>query len=182
MAGMNFSSHGTQDMYPTFLLRDWGFTPGKRDALTALSMVGALTGGIIAGLYSDRIGRRRIVVVAVILATCIIPLWAFAPSLPLLIAGAFLIQACVQGAWGVIPAHITELSPDSVRGFLPGFAYQCGVMIAGTIGTLQAMAARHMSYATAMAISAALVFAFAAIVAGLGPERKGRVYGEAIGR
>jgi SHS family lactate transporter-like MFS transporter len=179
MAGMNFSSHGTQDMYPTFLQRDWGFTPGKRDALTALSMVGALTGGIIAGLYSDRIGRRRMIVIALILATCIIPLWAFAPSLPLLIAGAFLIQACVQGAWGVIPAHITELSPDSVRGFLPGFAYQCGVMIAGTIGTLQAMAASHMSYATAMAISAALVFAFAAIVAGLGPERKGRVYGEA---
>jgi SHS family lactate transporter-like MFS transporter len=181
MAGMNFSSHGTQDMYPTFLQRDWGFTPQKRAALTAFSMVGALTGGIIAGLYSDRIGRRRMIVIALIAATCLIPLWAFAPSLPLLVAGAFLIQACVQGAWGVIPAHITELSPDSVRGFLPGFAYQCGVLIAGTIGTVQAIAAKHMTYATAMAISAALVFAFAAIVAGLGPERKGRVYGVAGG-
>ncbi len=177
MAGMNFSSHGTQDMYPTFLQRDWGFTPQRRAALTAFSMVGALTGGIVAGLYSDRIGRRRMIVIALTLATCIIPLWAFAPSLPLLVAGAFLIQACVQGAWGVIPAHITELSPDAVRGFLPGFAYQCGVLIAGTIGTVQAIAAKHMTYATAMAISAALVFAFAALVAGLGPERKGRVYG-----
>ena len=105
------------------------------------------------------------------------PLWAFAPSLPLLVVGAFLIQACVQGAWGVIPAHITELSPDSVRGFLPGFAYQCGVLIAGTIGSLQALAARHTTYAVAMAISAVVVFAFAASVAALGPERRGRDYG-----
>ncbi|HEY2804421.1 MAG TPA: MFS transporter [Gemmatimonadales bacterium] len=177
MAGMNFSSHGTQDMYPTFLQRAWGFTPQRRAALTAFSMVGAISGGILAGLYSERIGRRKMIVIALTLALCIIPLWAFAPSLPLLIAGAFLIQACVQGAWGVIPAHITELSPDAVRGFLPGFAYQCGVLIAGTIGTVQAIAAKQMTYASAMAISAAIVFAFAAIVAWFGPEQKGREYG-----
>src|SRR6266511_3207380 len=120
----------TQDMYPTFLQRDWGFTPTRRAALTAFSMVGALTGGVLCGLYSDRLGRRRTIVLALVGAVAAIPLWAFAPSLPLLVAGAFVMQFFVQGAWGVIPAHITELAPDSVRGFLPGFAYQCGVLLA----------------------------------------------------
>src|SRR6266566_3578153 len=124
MAMMNLVSHGTQDMYPTFLQRDWGFSPTRRAALTAFSMVGALSGGVVCGLYSDRLGRRRTIVLALVGALVVIPLWAFAPSLPLLVAGAFVMQFFVQGAWGVIPAHITELSPDSGRGFLPGFAYQ----------------------------------------------------------
>jgi len=177
MAGMNLSSHGTQDLYPTFLQRDWHFTPGRRAALTAFSMVGALAGGVLAGLLSDRIGRRRMIVIALVGATCIIPLWAFAPSLPLLVAGAFLMQFCVQGAWGVIPAHITEISPDSVRGFMPGFAYQCGVLIASSAAYIEAIAAAHANYAVAMAVTAAIVFAIAAMVAGLGPERRGREYG-----
>jgi SHS family lactate transporter-like MFS transporter len=177
MAMMNFVSHGTQDLYPTFLQRDWGFTPQKRAALTALSMVGALTGGTLMGMFSDRIGRRRTIVLMLIAALLVIPLWAFAPSLPLLIVGAFAMQFMVQGAWGVIPAHITELSPDSVRGFLPGFAYQCGVLIAGTVAYLEALFASHMTYAKAMAGTAATVFTIAAIVAILGPEKKGIVYG-----
>jgi len=179
MAMMNFASHGTQDLYPTFLQRDWGFTPGKRAALTAFSMVGALCGGTICGLLSDRIGRRRTIVIAFVLALAVIPLWAFAPSLPLLVAGAFVMQFMVQGAWGVIPAHITELSPDDVRGFLPGFAYQCGVLIAGSIAYVEALTAAHTTYAWAMAITAALVFTVAAVVAGVGPERRGIVYGAA---
>ncbi len=178
MAMMNFVSHGTQDMYPTFLQRDWGFTPTRRAALTAFSMVGALSGGVLFGLLSDRMGRRRAIVLSLLGALLVIPLWAFAPSLAILVAGAFLMQFFVQGAWGVIPAHITELAPDSVRGFLPGFAYQCGVLIAGTIAYLQAIAARHVSWAQAMAITAGIVFSVAALVAILGPERRGIVYGE----
>src|SRR5438046_7328825 len=89
------------------------------------------------GLFSDRIGRRSSIITALGLAVVVIPLWAFAPTLGLLIAGAFVIQFLVQGAWGVIPAHITELSPDSVRGFLPGFAYQCGVLIASVMPRVQ---------------------------------------------
>src|SRR5436305_1649865 len=177
MAMMNLVSHGTQDMYPTFLQRDWGFSPTRRAALTAFSMVGALSGGVVCGLYSDRLGRRRTIVLALVGALVVIPLWAFAPSLPLLVAGAFVMQFFVQGAWGVIPAHITELSPDSVRGFLPGFAYQCGVALASSIPHLQALFAVGTSYASAMARSAATVFALGAIVALLGRERRGIAFG-----
>ena len=177
MAGMNFASHGTQDMYPTFLQRDWGFGPRARAALTAFSMVGAITGGVLFGLKSDRIGRRRTIALALGLATLVIPLWAFAPSLPLLVAGAFAMQFMVQGAWGVIPAHITELSPDSMRGFLPGFAYQCGVLVASSVVYVEALFAAHVSYATSMALTAVTVFAFAAGMAALGRERRGVTFG-----
>jgi len=164
MTMMNFASHGTQDMYPTFLQRDWGFSPQKRAVLTAFSMVGAIAGGLIFGLLSDRWGRRRAMILAFALAILVIPLWAFAPSLVLLFAGAFLLQFMVQGAWGVIPAHITELSPDSVRGFLPGFAYQCGVLLAGSVAYIEALFAARTSYAKSMALVALLVFSVAAIV------------------
>ena len=180
MAMMNFVSHGTQDMYPTFLQRDWGFTPQKRAALTALSMVGAIIGGIVFGHISDRIGRRRAIVAALVLAITVIPVWAFAPGLPVLIAGAFLMQFFVQGAWGVIPAHINELSPDSVRGFLPGFAYQCGVLCASTVVYIEPVLAEGMRFANAMALTAVLVFSFGAIAAWLGRERHGVLFGEAV--
>jgi SHS family lactate transporter-like MFS transporter len=177
MAMMNMVSHGTQDLYPTFLQRDWHFTPERRAALTALSMVGALLGGVLVGLVSDRLGRRRSIALALVGAVVVIPLWAFAPSLTLLVAGAFLMQFFVQGAWGVIPAHITELAPDAVRGFLPGFAYQCGVLLASAIAYVEAVAAVGRSYAEAMAITAGIVFVVCAVVALVGPERRGIAYG-----
>src|SRR3989442_12136905 len=177
MAMMNMVSHGTQDMYPTFLQRDWGFSPTTRAALTAFSQVGALTGGILCGLYSDRLGRRRTIALALLGAVLAIPIWAFAPSLPLLVAGAFIMQFFVQGAWGVIPAHITELSPDAVPGFLPGFTYQCGVAIASKLPHVQALFAVGSSYARSMAVSAATVVALGAVVALLGRERRGVAFG-----
>ena len=173
MTGMNLASHGTQDMYPTFLQRFWKFGTVERSAISAISMVGALAGGILIGLLSDRIGRRRAMILSLIVAILTIPLWAYAPRVGLLIAGAFLMQFFVQGAWGVIPAHLSELSPNSIRGFLPGFAYQCGVLLAGSVGTLEAIFAEHMSYATAMAATAGTVFAAPAVIAGLGREKKG---------
>jgi len=179
MTMMNFISHGTQDMYPTFLQRDWGFTPQNRAALTAFSMVGAITGGIIFGHISDRIGRRRAIVIALVLAVLAIPIWAHAPGIPVLVAGAFVMQFMVQGAWGVIPAHITELSPDSVRGFLPGFAYQCGVMLASYVTYIEAVFAERTSYANSMALTAATVFIGGAIAAWFGRERRGLVFGAA---
>ena len=177
MSGMAFVSHGTQDLYPTFLQRDWGFTPQKRAMLTAFSMVGAIVGGVVFGLVSDRVGRRRAIVIALLCALTVIPVWAFAPSLAVLVVGAFLMQFFVQGSWGVIPAHITELSPDSVRGFLPGVAYQIGIAAASSIAYLEAAAAAGRTYAVAMAITAGIVFSAAALLAAVGPERRGIVYG-----
>src|SRR5437879_3345911 len=123
MMMMNFASHGTQDMYPTFLEKQRGFSPRQVATIAVIYNIGALLGGIIFGLLSDRFGRRRGMMLALLLAALAIPLWAYAPGTVGLVLGAFLMQFMVQGAWGVIPAHITELSPDSVRGFLPGFAY-----------------------------------------------------------
>lgn len=177
MMMMNFVSHGTQDMYPTLLKRQWGFSPQKIAAVTAFSMVGAIIGGVIFGLLSDRFGRRRSMIAALVGALIVIPLWAFSPSLAFLVAGGFLMQFMVQGAWGVIPAHLSELSPDSVRGFLPGFAYQCGVLLAGTVAYIEALFAQRMTYSKAMALTALTVFVGAIIITALGRERRGVEFG-----
>jgi SHS family lactate transporter-like MFS transporter len=177
MMMMNFSSHGTQDMFPTFLQRQWGMRPTQRAAITAISMVGAILGGTLIGFLSDRFGRRRAMITALVLAIVCVPLWAYAPSLTLLVVGAFLIQFMVQGAWGIIPAHLSELSPDSVRGFLPGFAYQCGVLLAGTVAYIEAALAEHTSYANAMALTAVVVFTLAVVAVAVGREKKGIQFG-----
>ncbi len=181
MTMMNFVSHGTQDMYPTFLERQWSFRPTERAILTAISMVGALLGGTLFGFLSDRYGRRRSIIMALGGALVLIPIWAFAPSLALLVTGAFFMQFFVQGAWGVIPAHLSELSPDAVRGFLPGFGYQCGTLLAGSVAYIEAIFAGRTSYAVAMAATACTVFILAAIAALLGPERRGVTFGEQRG-
>jgi len=173
MTGMNLASHGTQDMYPTFLQRFWHFGAAQRSAITAISMVGAIAGGVTLGLLSDRFGRKRIIAFSLFVAILVTPLWAYAPRVEWLVAGACLIQFCVQGAWGVIPAHLSELSPNAIRGFLPGFAYQCGASLAGSVGTFEALLANHMSYATAMAATAVSVFALTIALALMGPEKRG---------
>lgn len=180
MTCMNFASHGTQDMYPTFLQRYWHFDASKRSLISAFSGVGALCGGVIIGYFSDLRGRRFAIVTGLLLGVAVIPLWALAPNTALLVAGAFLMQFMVQGAWGVIPAHLSELSPDSVRGFLPGFAYQCGVLISGSIAFLQALFAEHFSYAVTMALSTAIIFVGGSIVAGAGRERHARAFGATV--
>src|SRR5579871_1975028 len=106
-----------------------------------------------------------------------IPLWAFSPNLPLLVVGAFLMQFMVQGAWGVIPAHLAELSPDSVRGLLPGFSYQSAGIIAGFLPYLEAVYAQKIGYSAAMALTAACVFLMASVTALLGRERHGQPFG-----
>lgn len=177
MTMMNFVSHGTQDMYPTFLKVQRGFSPQLTAVVSIIANFGALIGGICVGLFSDRFGRRRGMVTSLLLAVIMIPLWAYAPTAGLMMLGAFLMQFMVQGAWGVIPAHISELSPDSVRGFLPGFAYQCGVLIAGSVAYLEAIFARRMNYANAMAVTALTVFLVCAAVVALGKEKRGIEFG-----
>ena len=178
LMAMNLVAHGSQDMYPTFLERQWRLGVKLRAVVTAISMVGAIAGGTLCGLLSDRIGRRRAIVIALVGALVMLPLWAFAPSLPLLMMGAFLMQFMVQGAWGVIPAHLAELSPDSVRGFLPGFGYQVGVLLSSSIVYLEAVFAGYTSYAVAMAASVVTVTVLAIVATLLGKERRGVTFGE----
>jgi SHS family lactate transporter-like MFS transporter len=177
MMTMNLASHGTQDLYPTFLERQWHFSIGRRAVLNGISMVGAIVGGTLIGLFSDWWGRRRAIVAALLGAVLVIPLWIFAPSMPLLFAGAFLMQFLVQGAWGVIPAHLAELSPDAVRGFLPGFGYQIGVLLSSPVVYIEPVIARHTSYGVTMAGTAAVVFLMAALAAWLGKERRAVKFG-----
>ena len=178
MMGMNLASHSTQDMYPTFLQRQWHAGPTAKAGITAFSAFGAIIGGTLCGMLSDRFGRRRSMVVALLAAILVIPLWAYAPTLGLLTAGAFLMQFMVQGAWGVVPAHLSELSPDAVRGFLPGFGYQVGVLLASSVAYVEAAFARHTSYSNAMAATAVVVFVFAAVVTAMGKERRGATFGQ----
>jgi SHS family lactate transporter-like MFS transporter len=177
MMAMNLVAHGSQDMYPTFLERQWGFGVKMRSTITAISMVGAIIGGTLCGLMSDRIGRRRAIMIALAGALVMLPLWAFAPSAPLLMLGAFLMQFMVQGAWGVIPAHLAELSPDSVRGFLPGFGYQIGVLLSSSVGYMEAVFAGHTTYGIAMAATAATVIVMAIAATAMGTERRGVKFG-----
>ena len=129
MTTMNCISHGTQDLYPTLLQMQRHFSPEITAMITMISMVGAISGGLLFGLYSDRRGRRRSMVTAVICALLLIPAWVMSSTVPLIIPAAFLMQFMVQGAWGVIPVHLNELSPGELRGFFPGFAYQLGVLL-----------------------------------------------------
>jgi len=171
MAMMNFMSHGTQDLYPTFLQKQHHFSTGSTAIISAISMVGAIAGGILVGLYSDRRGRRRAMVTAGLCALLLIPVWVFAPPvIALMSAGAFLMQFMVQGAWGVIPAHINELSPGPLRGFFPGFAYQLGVLIASAAPYIEARMTHHLSYGQAMGMFAAAVFIVGVMVIAAGPE------------
>ena len=171
MSMMSFMSHGTQDGYPIFLQRQLHFGTRATAVTNAISMLGAIAGGIFLGLYSDRIGRRRAMVTSALLALLLVPVWAFAPPvIGVVAAGAFLMQFMVQGAWGVIPAHINELSPGALRGFFPGFAYQLGSLVASTALYLETRMASHLGYSTAMGTFAAIVFAVAAVVIAAGPE------------
>ena len=171
MAMVNFISHGTQDMYPTYLQSQHSFTPERTSYITAFAMVGAICGGLAFGYFSDRKGRRRAMVTALFLGCVLIPMWVFAPTLPLILAGGFLMQFMVQGAWGVIPAHINELSPDALRGFFPGFAYQLGVLIASGSAYFEARMRYFMDYGHAMGLFALIVLVVGAIVVWVGPEK-----------
>jgi SHS family lactate transporter-like MFS transporter len=176
MTAFNFFSHGTQDIYPTFLQVQHKLSPHLVGIIAVIYNIGAICGGILFGSLSERWGRRRCIIIASLLSLPVIPLWAFSSSLVMLSVGAFLMQFMVQGAWGVIPAHLSELAPDSVRGFLPGFGYQCGVLISGSIVYIQAFLAERMSYAVTMAATGAVVFIGGAIVTALGKEHRGREF------
>jgi SHS family lactate transporter-like MFS transporter len=181
MAAFNMFSHGSQDMYPTFLQESLKIPAGSSTAflLTALLNIGALVGGLTFGSLSEKIGRRKAIIIAALLAIPVIPLWMYGGSLILLGLGAFLIQVMVQGAWGVVPTHLNELSPDAVRGTLPGFAYQMGNLLAAITATAQTWLAewRGGDFAFAMSCWIAAVAVLLAVLTWLGPEARGRGFG-----
>src|ERR1700730_13168011 len=147
MFAFNSFSHGTQDIYPTFLKKNHGFLPPTLSLISIVASLGALLGGIIFGAWSERLGRRRAIVIAALLAIPVIPLWAYSRTVPMLALGGFLMQFMVQGAWGVIPAHLNDLSPSAVRGTFPGFAYQLGNLLSSKNSVGQArLVERYGSY------------------------------------
>lgn len=169
MTMMNFMSHGTQDMYPT-LLRTLGYNKARIADITMLSMFGAVLGGLVFGSYSDRSGRRRSMIVASACGLVMLPMWIAGYSPLTTIIGVFLMQFFVQGAWGVVPAHINELSPGALRGFFPGFAYQLGVLCASSIPYLESALGETFTYKQSMGGLVTLIFIGALIVIWLGPE------------
>ena len=176
MTAFNFFSHGTQDLYPQFLQVQHGYSAAVVTALTICLNLGAILGGVIFGPLGERIGRRRSIAIASVLALPVIPLWAYGTSPVLLAAGAFLIQVAVQGAWGSVPAHLNELSPPGARGAFPGFAYQLGNLFAAVNVTIQTdlMKQRHGDYSFALAVVCAVVAVVLALIAWFGPEARGR--------
>jgi SHS family lactate transporter-like MFS transporter len=179
MTAFNFFSHGTQDLYPTFLQVQHGFSPHEVGLIAVIYNIGAIIGGIFFGSMSERFGRRRIIIIAALLSLVVLPVWAFSTSAVWLAAGAFHMQIMVQGAWGVIPVHLNELSPDAARGTFPGFVYQLGNLIASVNATLQATIATHYggNYALALAAVAGSVAVLIAILTALGTEAKGIKFG-----
>ena len=174
MAAFNAFSHGTQDLYPTFLQKQHGFDTKLTGTLTAIMNVGAIFGGISFGIWSERIGRKRAIITACALSLPVIPLWAFSATPLLLAIGGFLMQVAVQGAWGIVPVHLNELSPGAVRAMFPGFAYQLGNLLMAKNAVFQAGIAesRGDDYGFALALFGGVT---AVIIAGwtaLGPERK----------
>jgi SHS family lactate transporter-like MFS transporter len=176
MFALNLLSHGTQDLYPTFLERNLHFTPHSISFVVTTYSIGALLGGIFFGTLSERIGRRRAIVVAAILTLPLIPFWAYPHSVAVLALVGFLMQFMVQGAWGVIPAHLNELSPPAVRGTFPGFTYQVGNLLASRNSPVQAKLAERRyqgSFSPVFAWTVVLVATLAAVVTASGPERRG---------
>ena len=174
MTAFNFFSHGTQDLYPTFLQKQHHFGTHTTGILAAVMNVGAIVGGIGFGIWSEKIGRKRAIIIASLLALPIIPLWAFSSTPLLLGIGAFLVQVAVQGAWGIVPVHLNELSPPLARSLFPGFAYQLGNLIASKNAPIQAgIAESHgNNYALALALVCGVTGIIIALWTALGPERK----------
>jgi SHS family lactate transporter-like MFS transporter len=175
MTAFNFFSHGTQDIYPTFLREQHHFDPHTVSLIIIVLNIGAIVGGVAFGFISERIGRRRAILAAALIALPVIPIWAFSSGAVALALGAFLMQISVQGAWGVIPVHLNEISPPSIRATFPGLVYQLGNLLAAVNLTMQAKiaAATGDNYALALALVAGTVAIVIASIIMFSPEKRG---------
>ncbi len=183
MTAFNYMSHGTQDLYATFLERQRGFGVSEKSMITIIYAIGAICGGTVIGFFSQRWGRRRSIIICAVCGMFLIPAWIFAPGTALLIAGGFLMQFMVQGAWGVVPVHLNEISPADFRGTFPGLAYQLGNFAAAYAAQQQAWLAERFrtaggtpNYALTMALVECIVFLAIIALAATGREERGKEF------
>jgi SHS family lactate transporter-like MFS transporter len=183
MTAFNAMSHGTQDMYQTFLgeQRHYGVT--QKAATGIIYAFGAICGGTVVGHLSQKWGRRRAIILCAAFGIVLIPLWVFSPGYALLVIGGFAMQFMVQGAWGIVPVHLNELSPDAVRGTFPGFAYQLGNLLAANTAVVEAQLANHFKnasghpdYAKALALFALAILVALIVLTAIGPEKRGKEF------
>jgi SHS family lactate transporter-like MFS transporter len=172
----NFFSHGTQDLFPTFLREQHKFDPPTVSWIIIVANIGAIVGGIVFGALSERIGRVNAITIASLIALPAIPLWAYGSTPFLLAIGAFVMQIAVQGAWGVVPAHLNELSPGAVRATLPAFIYQAGNFLASYNAPFQAGLAKANggNYSYALALVGGVVAVALIVVIRFSPEKRGQ--------
>ena len=183
MTAFNYMSHGTQDLYATYLQKQRGFNADQTSKIAIIYAVGMICGGTLVGYFSQQWGRRRAIIISAICGMLLIPLWIFAPTTALLVIGGFLIQFMVQGAWGVVPVHLNELSPSAFRGTFPGLAYQLGNFAAAYAAQQQAWLAEYFrtangspNYALTMALVESVVFLAIIILAAVGREERGKEF------
>lgn len=183
MTAFNYMSHGTQDLYPTFLEKQRGFGVGEKSTIAMIYALGAICGGTVIGYLSQQWGRRRCIMLSAVCGILLIPVWIFAPGTGLLVAGGFLMQFMVQGAWGVVPVHLNELSPPKMRGTFPGLAYQLGNFAAAFAAQQQAWLAERFrtpkgtpNYAFTMALVVGVVFLVIIVLAYVGREERGKEF------
>jgi SHS family lactate transporter-like MFS transporter len=181
MTAFNWMSHGTQDVYPTFLTASHSGGAGLGSAtakwIVVTYNVGAVVGGLIFGSLSQRFGRRYTIVFCAVLGLPIVPVFAYSQTAAMLCLGAFLMQLVVQGAWGVIPAHLTEMSPDAIRGFYPGVTYQLGNLLAAFNLPLQERLASAHGYPFALAATIVPVLIMVALLTAIGQDATGIRFG-----
>ncbi|HXZ27119.1 MAG TPA: MFS transporter [Terriglobales bacterium] len=175
MTLMMFLSHGTQDLYPDFLHEVHKFSQGTVSSIAIFYNVGAVLGAVIFGHFSEK-GRRQSMIAALALSLVLIPLWAFGRGAAWLALGAFLMQVGVQGAWGVIPAHLNELAPDSARGLMPGLSYQLGILFAAPVNSIEYYLRDRLGYPSALALFETVVIVSLAAALLLGHEQRGRSF------
>jgi MFS transporter, SHS family, lactate transporter len=183
MTAFNYMSHGTQDLYATYLQKQRGFDADQTSQIAIVYAIGMICGGTIFGYFSQHWGRRRVIILAAGCGLLLIPIWIFAPTTALLIIGGFLMQFMVQGAWGVVPVHLNELSPGDFRGTFPGLAYQLGNFAAAYAAQQQAWLAERFrsangnpNYAATMALVECFVFLAIILLAAIGPEKRAREF------
>ena len=171
-----FLSHGTQDLYPDFLKHEHAAAPNKVADIAILYNIGAVVGATLFGHLSEKLGRRYSILAALALSLAMIPAWAFGETVVILAAAAFAMQMGVQGAWGIVPAHLNEVSPDAVRGLVPGLAYQLGILVASPTSNIEHKLRDRFGYSWALAGFEIAVIIALALVTWAGKEQKGKVF------